>query len=584
MVDQSHMKFLMCHLWQNIGTSNIFKDLAMNNLNLHKNVQIERWKRFDELYLNFNPAFFTTRQGRKFSIFRRVRYPIAHDNKIGDLWVVELNEDLLPIGDPKILLNGAEDPRVLVINDKLYVFFTLPIINNEGSITSTVISLAIFEITNGEIRDGQEYAVTIFSPNPLKKVELNGSWEKNWIPFVINESKLEIGIIYQHDPWRVIVMDASNDREIKLTKYYEQSGLNWNFGSIRGGTQCVEFDSDHLITFFHSSLLVGGMYLYMVGAVVFEKTSPFNPVMMTRQPIVISPHRDGIRKWGWPSRDNSVIYPIGIRERNGYFEMLSGLDDADIGVLKIEKNVLRNYLDSIDSNPYQLVYDFDQANITRTTSREKLYLPKQTPYVAEASIIKFFEILFIDGGNVFIDIGAHCGFYSVGLSKCFEKIYSFEPSKLQYEWLTKNIMLNNSKKIIPHQIAVSNENKVAKIHIASADGGGNSLDPNVIKGELNLGSYEVECKKLDEYDFNDVDLIKIDVEGLEIQVIQGAIETIMSNKPLILLEVWDDNIRRAKIQSLLDSLGYDFKFIFTNHPELAICWSRVNASKYNWII
>ncbi|HEV2927277.1 MAG TPA: FkbM family methyltransferase, partial [Propionibacteriaceae bacterium] len=62
-------------------------------------------------------------------------------------------------------------------------------------------------------------------------------------------------------------------------------------------------------------------------------------------------------------------------------------------------------------------------------------------------------------------------------------------------------------------------------------------------------------RTLDSFDFRDVALLKIDVEGMEQAVIRGGLDTIARSRPVIYAEAWDDSYRDAT-GALLEPLGY----------------------------
>jgi len=129
--------------------------------------------------------------------------------------------------------------------------------------------------------------------------------------------------------------------------------------------------------------------------------------------------------------------------------------------------------------------------------------------------------------NSAIDIGAHCGFWSFFLGLSFKNVFSFEPVEIFGECFIKNVPHQNVK-LIP--IALGNENKFVSMNIDYENTG-----KTHISNQINE-SNKVELKKLDDYEFNNINFIKIDVEGFENHVVLGAKETLIRNKPTIIIE------------------------------------------------
>jgi FkbM family methyltransferase len=149
-----------------------------------------------------------------------------------------------------------------------------------------------------------------------------------------------------------------------------------------------------------------------------------------------------------------------------------------------------------------------------------------------------------------IDVGANIGVMSIILSQEFDytEVVCFEPGKNSCEISDKNLEICgiNHK---AYNLAISNIN--GKVGF---DEGRNSQN-----SKLNLDEKEntVETRTLDSYDFNDVILIKIDVEGHEVEVLEGAIDTINRNKPIVLLEYHKES-SASRIFEIIKDLNYNW--------------------------
>jgi FkbM family methyltransferase len=170
-------------------------------------------------------------------------------------------------------------------------------------------------------------------------------------------------------------------------------------------------------------------------------------------------------------------------------------------------------------------------------------------------------------GKTIIDVGANFGFHTLEFADLVDggKVISFEPQKLVYYQLCGNIILNGYDNIIAHNIALSDEHtnlKMENLQYHSTD--------TINIGNAHLDAYygsgynDVEVRPLDSYEFENVAVLKIDVQGYEPKVLDGAIETIKKHKPIIFIEVekpqlqiygWTEN----DVFSRLDSLGYEYK-------------------------
>lgn len=185
-------------------------------------------------------------------------------------------------------------------------------------------------------------------------------------------------------------------------------------------------------------------------------------------------------------------------------------------------------------------------------------LSEGSMFIPEARVAKdyfntgFYERSYIDwafdkfikpDANV-IDIGAHIGFYTVKFAERAKHVYSFECSPKSFNYLCANIALNKKDyQVTKYNCALSNEVGTVKYYIRDAhDGGGNGISKFDYDTIHNVPSIDVPSYKLDDFELVNVNLIKIDVEGHEKEVLQGAIKTIQNNNyPPILFESWDSD-------------------------------------------
>ena len=125
--------------------------------------------------------------------------------------------------------------------------------------------------------------------------------------------------------------------------------------------------------------------------------------------------------------------------------------------------------------------------------------------------------------RIALDIGAHVGLWSKELTNKFQIVHSFEPCKEFVELLTKN-----APKATVHEIALGKEQGAVALEIPPDNTGMAKVARGV------AGS--IQMLPLDHYHFDNVDFIKIDVEGYELDVIKGGIETLRKNDPVIIVE------------------------------------------------
>ncbi len=170
-------------------------------------------------------------------------------------------------------------------------------------------------------------------------------------------------------------------------------------------------------------------------------------------------------------------------------------------------------------------------------------------------------------GRTIIDIGANFGFHTLEFADLVGdgKVISFEPQKLIYYQLCGNIILNGYDNITAYNVALSDEHNYLKMENLQY----NSTETINI-GNAHLDAYydsgynEVEVRPLDSYEFDSVSVIKIDVQGYEPRVLNGAIETIKRHKPVIFIEVESPQLQiygytQDDVFERLNSMGYKYK-------------------------
>jgi len=168
---------------------------------------------------------------------------------------------------------------------------------------------------------------------------------------------------------------------------------------------------------------------------------------------------------------------------------------------------------------------------------------------------------FVQSDKCAVDIGAHIGIYTVPYARIAKHVYAFECSPKSFNYLCANIALNELHyKVTKYNTALGANTGTGTYYIRDPkDGGGNGL---YSEGTDVVDTIEVPVQPLDAFHLNNIGIIKIDVEGYELQVIQGATETLKRNNyPPLLFESWrtetsaKETLRR-ELFTYIQSLGY----------------------------
>ncbi|GBC84988.1 hypothetical protein HRbin11_01428 [bacterium HR11] len=189
-------------------------------------------------------------------------------------------------------------------------------------------------------------------------------------------------------------------------------------------------------------------------------------------------------------------------------------------------------------------------------------------------------------GVTVVDVGAYIGVYALLAAKIVGsegKVYAFEPDPRNFAVLRRNVMLNHLQDIVVcFEAAASDRNGLAKFFINEGDASASSL----VRPYPHAREVQVPCVRLDEAlaDIGAVHLMKVDVEGAEIKVLQGAEGLIRRSPDLWLIcEVNPSALAAggtspAELLGLLSEFGFTARVIDENTMQLYQIpedWSRV---------
>ena len=153
-----------------------------------------------------------------------------------------------------------------------------------------------------------------------------------------------------------------------------------------------------------------------------------------------------------------------------------------------------------------------------------------------------------------LDIGANIGNHSLyfTIEAGARKVVSFEPVSLTFSILKRNVELNHLEdRIELHNCGLGKEDLHAIVpNYNTRNIGGTTIQPS------NKGN--IVIRKLDEMELpTDISLIKIDVEGMELDVVKGAMATLRAQHPFVMMESFEENA--PKMIEVMGSIGYQCK-------------------------
>ena len=177
----------------------------------------------------------------------------------------------------------------------------------------------------------------------------------------------------------------------------------------------------------------------------------------------------------------------------------------------------------------------------------------------------------IDPEKDAIDIGANKGVYTRALARLVPLVHAFEPNPKIYQILAAGCPINVSA----YPIALSNVSKTTPLLIPfnarrkTYSNQGASLSRVKVSGEH--AEINVVSRTLDSYQFNNIGFIKIDVEGHELSVLEGARETLIKNRPTLMVEL-EERHTGFEIQKLIGQVEqYGYSGYFLRNGALTAC-------------
>lgn len=169
----------------------------------------------------------------------------------------------------------------------------------------------------------------------------------------------------------------------------------------------------------------------------------------------------------------------------------------------------------------------------------------------------------VDQNKAAIDIGANKGIYTQALSELVSEVHSFEPNPKIYNILNAGSATNTTT----HPVALSNVSHSTELLIPynqkrkTYSNQGASLSRVKVSGAHK--TIQVATRTLDSYEYEDIGFIKIDVEGHELAVLEGAKNTLSKNRPTLMIEL-EERHTGLNIKELIghvESYGYASYFL-----------------------
>jgi FkbM family methyltransferase len=185
----------------------------------------------------------------------------------------------------------------------------------------------------------------------------------------------------------------------------------------------------------------------------------------------------------------------------------------------------------------------------------------------EAELLGIVEPLLPDGG-VLLDVGAHVGHYTLRLAGKASQVFAVEPNPAAVSGLRRNLALNDITNVTVLELAAWDEKTWLMLDDPHGHEGGGSTRTVDSTGPDDTRS-AVRADRLDAspelHRLDRLDLVKLDVEGADLNALWGMAELLARHRPVLFVECHDyaGYYERADLEALLTELGYGWEVAFT---------------------
>lgn len=234
-----------------------------------------------------------------------------------------------------------------------------------------------------------------------------------------------------------------------------------------------------------------------------------------------------------------------------------------ITLIKIPLRFFLNKLSQTHLKKYQPIASYSYDYISQTIAVDGVYEIKELELINSFLKNKYPDVF----KGTCLDIGANIGNHTLFYSKYFKNILSFEPLPMNFKLLEINT--NDLKNVNIFNFAIGSENLNRDFFFDYRNLGGSSFNTN---NDESLNKLSLPIRKLDDLnlDSENIAFVKLDVEGLEIDVIKGGLNTIKSNFPIIAFEQQKHTIENgsSEVIDYLKNIGYNKFYISKTKPVI----------------
>jgi FkbM family methyltransferase len=170
----------------------------------------------------------------------------------------------------------------------------------------------------------------------------------------------------------------------------------------------------------------------------------------------------------------------------------------------------------------------------------------------------------LDAPSTCVDVGANFGMYTYALAKLARRVEAFEPLPACADALEAYFGEN----VHVHRVALSSRQGRVNLYTPVEGGRPNVERSGLARADADVVAIEVDAKSLDDFEFEEVSFLKVDVEGHELDVLAGATDTIARSRPVMLLEIEQRHISGSVADVIARVEGYGYRGHFLSNGVL----------------
>jgi len=238
------------------------------------------------------------------------------------------------------------------------------------------------------------------------------------------------------------------------------------------------------------------------------------------------------------------------------------------------------------------VHQYSQKTMWDLLSSGRMYEPETSQFIANC----------LEDGDTFIDVGSHIGYFALFASRLVREsglVLAFEPEETNFSALQNHITLNRASNIRPFNLALGARNTKEPFYFNVDNDGGHAfwdvtLHPFNRRSRMRPVKKMIRVATLDsvlsERHMKAIKIIKIDAEGSEYAILQGARRTIERSRPPFILSEMNRfaleqmGASEEKLRSFLESMGYHtYLLIFDQGSTKALNLKPSQSLKTNYV-